>query len=260
MEWRCSSLLTFSHAAVLCFVLAGTAHATELYDAVRVRDVDKVVHLLKGGADPNKRVPYDGPLHLAARLGPPEMVTLLLDSGANIELAGYSGVRPLHAATLAGQDAIVAILLARGAKVDSLDNVDRTPLLSLVSGSVNNLAILKILLESGADPNRMDGPARFHALDYAAIQGRADVAEILLAFGADTDASDSVRRRAPLHYAIASCAWAPRTHLDVVELLIAHGADVNVRDGEGLTPLDLATRHAPNNGMLHHMLLQAGAK
>ena len=236
------------------------AHATELFDAAKAGDAVQVALLLKAGADPNARSPYDAPLHVAARFGRVKLVNALIEAGADIELAGYGGVRPLHAAALAGQDRIVSLLIALGAKVDATDNLGRTPLLSLVSGAVESTAALKILLEAGADPNLLDGPVRSHALDYAARQGRADVSEILLSHGAKVNASDNQHGKTPLHYAITLCLRAAGGHLEVVEVLIAHGADVNAKDAEGLTPLQLAMRHAPGNGMLHLLLTNAGAK
>ena len=260
MGLRWSSLMAFCCAAVVAGALAGLAQATELYDAARARDAGRILSLLKSGADPNERSPYDGPLHVAARFGPVEAVTGLLDSGADIELEGYGGVRPLHAAVLAGQENIASVLLERGAKVDSTDGVGRTPLLSLMSGRVAGVTTLKNLLESGANPNLLDETEHFHALDYAVIQGRADAAEILLAFGADANAKDNLYSRTPLHLAIAYCVNSVRGNSEVVRILIGYGADVNAKDSQGLTPLQYAKIYTPNNGVLLHMLVKAGAK
>lgn len=46
----------------------------------------------------------------------------------------------------------------------------------------------------------------------------------------------------------------------VVKFLIDNGADVNVRDRDGMTPLDYARRFAPNNGLLHEIVSRAGAR
>ncbi len=255
-----SILQAFRCAILVAGLAVAPAHATKLFDAAKTGDVEQVSLLLKAGADPNARSPYDAPLHVAARLGSVKLVTALIDAGADIELAGYGGARPLHAAALAGQGRIVSLLIALGAKAEATDNLDRTPLLSLVSGAVESTDTLKILLEAGADPNLLDGPVRLRALDYAAMQGRAAVAEILLSHGAKVNASDNLYGKTPLHYAIAFCLIDARGHQEVIEVLIAHGADVNARDAEGLTPLELAKRHAPGNGLLHLLLENAGAK
>lgn len=159
---------------------------------------------------------------------------------------------------MAGHARIASLLLERGAKVDALDNTGRTPLLSIVSGSAGDLATLKVLLEHGADPKLLDGPMRIRALDYAAMQGRADVADILIAFGADVNAKDNMYGETPLHFAINK--YRAGGAQEMVQFLIDRGADVNAKSAEGWTPLDYAKRFAPNNGLLHDILIKAGAK
>jgi ankyrin repeat protein len=70
-------------------------------------------------------------------------------------------------------------------------------------------------------------------LHIAASLGQREVAEVLLANGADVSARDSYFST-PLHRA----ALFGRN--DVVELLIMWDADVNARDEDGQTPLDRA--------------------
>jgi ankyrin repeat protein len=122
-----------------------------------------------------------------------------------VELSGFGGVRPLHSAALAGQAKVVSVLLAYGAKVDVRDNTGQTPFLSFMSGNVADVSTLVALLESGADPNLLDGPVPYHALDCAALHGRAELADLLIAFGADMNAKDNLFGETPLHYAIANC-------------------------------------------------------
>jgi ankyrin repeat protein len=262
MTSKRSSFPVIAITAVIAAVLTGPVSANDLYDAAKTRDVSRVLRLVNSGADPNERSPYDGPLHVAVRLGPPKMVIALLEAGADIELPGYGGIHPLHAAALAGQKKIVSILLGRGARVDALDNVGRTPLMTFVSGEAGDVETLKILLAAGANPNLMDGAVHLYALDYAAMQGRVDEADLLVAAGADVNAKDSLYGKSPLHYAI----YRPhnpiglRGNQEVVQFLIDHGADVNARDYDGMTPLDYAKRYAPNNGLLHQILKKAGAR
>src|SRR4026208_2011393 len=103
MELRRSSFLVFCFAPIVAIFLIGPALATELVDAVRAGNADRVVQLLDSGADPNKRSPYNGPLHEAARMGSTDITTILIRAGADVELPGFGGVRPLHSATMAGQ-------------------------------------------------------------------------------------------------------------------------------------------------------------
>jgi ankyrin repeat protein len=260
MDLRRSCFLVFCFSAVAAVLLIGPAAATELYDAVRAGNVGRVVQLLNSGANPNKTSPYDGPMHEAARLGSPQILARLIQAGADIELAGFGGNHPLHTAALAGKAEIVSLLLRQGAKVDSIDNTGRTPLLAVMSADIDDPGTLIELLEAGADPNSLDGPAPFHPLDYAAMHGRADIADILIAFGADVNAKDNLFGKTPLHYAIADCSGESDGRPEVAQLLIDRGADVNAKDAKGLTPLDYAKMYLPNAGYLRFLLIKAGAR
>jgi ankyrin repeat protein len=260
MELRRLSFLVLFLTACVAFVQVGPAVATELADAVRAGNVDRVVLLLDSGADPNERSPYNGPLHEAARIGSAEIASMLIKAGADVELSGFGGAHPLHSAVMAGQVKVVSVLLGNGAKVDSLDNTGRTPLLSFMSGRVSDVDTLIALLESGANPNLLDGLTPYHPLDYAAMQDRADAADLLIAFGANMNAMDNLYGETPLHYAISASRYATAGNYEVAELLITRGADVNAKNAKGLTPLDYAKHYVPNAGLLHFLLIRAGAK
>lgn len=252
------SLADLGITTVIALSLASPGFATDLYEAAQAGDVALVQALVSAGAEPNERSPYDGPLHVAARFGPPELVTALLDAGADIELKGYGGMHPLHVAALAGQHKILSMLLTRGAKVDALDNIGRTPLMTFVSGAVDDIASLKALLAAGADPNLEDGSTHLYALDYAAMQGRIDEMILLVKAGADVNAKDGVYGKSPLHYAMDY--YARSGTQEIVEFLIDNGADVNAKGNNGMTPLQYAKIYAPNSGLLHQTLKIAGAR
>jgi ankyrin repeat protein len=60
---------------------------------------------------------------------------------------------------------------------------------------------------------------------------------VLLANGAEVNATDSGTAKTPLHFA------ADQGYKDVVELLLAHGAEVNAKTSDGSTPMYLAAEH-----------------
>eukprot|EP00887_Chlorella_sp_A99_P005549 scaffold1.g5549.t1 len=73
------------------------------------------------------------------------------------------------------------------------------------------------------------GSSGYTPLHYAAREGHADVAEFLLASGADINAATRSGGAAPLHRA----AYTGRA--GVVRLLLRHGADLSLQDADGQT-------------------------
>ena len=67
----------------------------------------------------------------------------------------------------------------------------------------------------------------------AAWRGRKEIAELLIAKGANLNAKNN-DEGTPLHNA----AW--KGHVEIAKLLIVKNADVNAKDVEGQTPLDWA--------------------
>src|SRR4029078_8045428 len=129
-QW--ASLKRFWLLATLALSLAVVSNAPsragELTDAVKARDVAQVRSLLAAGKDGQERVMGDYPLNVAAVFGPVEMVTLLLDAGANLEQPSRDGLRPLHNAAISGHAEIVALLIHMVAAVDAKDKKGRSPL------------------------------------------------------------------------------------------------------------------------------------
>ena len=76
-------------------------------------------------------------------------------------------------------------------------------------------------------------------LHLSCLEGRADVADTLLRYGARVNVKDR-QGSTPLHVAAAN------GHADVVTLLLQHGAAKGTRNHRGNTPVDLA--HGRNHG------------
>lgn len=119
-------------------------------------------------------------------------------------------------------------LLAKGI-IDptARDAFDRTPL--HWAATQGYAVAAEVLLEFGADPNTRDKFGRT-PLYLAAQRGRAEIVRILLEHGADPNAGDK-SGLTPLHRAVSS------GRVRVVEILLKYGANPNAKDNSSDTPL-----------------------
>ncbi len=97
------------------------AGATPLIQAVRLRNDSLVDFLLRSGADPNA-VDLTGkvaPLHLASGRGLTNIIALLLNAKANVNLTDSRGETPLGYALHEGHRGVAALLKQHGANIGS---------------------------------------------------------------------------------------------------------------------------------------------
>ena len=171
-----------------------------LIDAARNGDIKSINKLLDEGADPNV-LGKDGrlPLVSAARMsntaGSLEIVKLLLDRGAKINLSNeITGFTALIAASRnSNKDSsleTVKVILERGANVNLKDKQGFTALM-LASSHTNDdssLENVKMLLDRGANPNIVNNNG-LSALQISAIYSNSDssleTVKTLLEYGAD---------------------------------------------------------------------------
>jgi ankyrin repeat protein len=99
------------------------------------------------------------------------------------------------------------------------------------------------------------------ALHLAAAGYRLEIARLLLAAGADPNASANHRRSSPLHYAadgyITGPAWDPEKQVEMIRYLLQQGAKINAADKNGATPLHRAVRTRCASAV--QFLLKAGS-
>lgn len=127
--------------------------------------------------------------------------------------------------------AIFALALLASATDPQAEDRDQALFAAAVSGRVERL---DSLLAQGADVNGKNGAGRT-PLMAAAFSGNVRVIRKLLAFGADPNAADQ-------RGATALMEAAAQGYEEAVKALIAGGADVSVKDNSGLTPIDRAKK------------------
>ncbi|XP_071451060.1 protein TANC1 isoform X2 [Hetaerina americana] len=197
--------------------------------------------LLLAGASPNARLdvaPGDPLLCVAAQRGDTEVVSLLLEFGADAGAEGSIGTTALSSAASAGHEGVVAALLnARGpaAGAGRMDSEGRCPLvLASLGGHMGVVALLLssdwVVSGSGREVSLEE--ASVQSLVAAAMQGHTELVEYLLDMcNVSPDAVDRLTGETAL---TASVSYGRHS---TAAALLMRGASVTVPNSKGLPPL-----------------------
>ena len=166
----------------------------------------------------------------AAQTGNIEVVKQHLADGVDVNSKNDIGRTPLDVAIAFKQSPIADLLRQHSGKTrDELKAAE-----SIVAAiRLGNIEAIKQHLADGADVNAKEAKNQITPLHWAAWRGRKEIAELLIAKGADLNTKNK-DGGTPLHNA----AW--KGHVEIAKLLIVKNADVNAKDVEGQTPLDWA--------------------
>ncbi|XP_043089874.1 caskin-2 isoform X2 [Puntigrus tetrazona] len=164
-------------------------------------------------------------LHHAALTGTTEMLSLLLEAQAVVDIKDSNGMRPLHYAAWQGKADSVLMLLRSGAAVNNASHDGQIPL--HLAAQYGHFEVSEMLLQHQSNPCILN-KAKKTPLDLACEFGRVKVAQLLLNSnmvvslleGDRKDGSDS-NCNTPLHLA------ARNGHKDVIRLLLKAGIDIN---------------------------------
>ena len=117
-----------------------------------------------------------------------DLATVLLDAGADVNLAAVNGITPLMAASFGGHDDIARRLLAQGANARAVDRLQKTAM--TYAAGEGRTAIVGMLVTAGVDPNEAYAND-LTALMWAAGFGRTATVRALLDAGADPARKDN---------------------------------------------------------------------
>ncbi|KAJ8948757.1 hypothetical protein NQ318_017926 [Aromia moschata] len=218
-----------------------SCHESVLHCAVRANAIACVRLFTHEGADVGE-VELSGvsPIHLAADLGHPQCLKILMDTqGVNVNARTKEKEQtPLHLAAEGGYMECVEILLEKGADANMRNHRAQTPLHLAARAQAYDCVEL-LLRKANADPNIGDCDKRtpLHAAVGKAARSY-DIIEILVSYGADVNTKDQYGYT-PLHIA------ALNELSQCVEILIYHGADVTAKSKFGMTALGIITRKTP---------------
>ncbi|XP_074605773.1 transient receptor potential cation channel subfamily A member 1-like isoform X1 [Acropora palmata] len=156
-------------------------------------------------------------MHCAARRNKKEVLQILIDNGADVNVIASMASKiltPLHYAAWFNASDAVECLIENGADVESSSAFGQKPLHYVVSRASVEL-VEKMLTKGKANPNSLDN-----------------------------------QKFTPLHLA------AQRGRLDILQILLAHGADFRLQNDEGETAIHIAAKEGRNE-ILKHLLQRA---
>ncbi|HOS99877.1 MAG TPA: ankyrin repeat domain-containing protein [Acidobacteriota bacterium] len=275
--WQRISIVT-----MILFSAVAAARSQEIFDAVRAGDAAAVRALLE--QSPEALTARDGggntPLHIAAATGDVELILVLIEKGAPLELPNARIKTPLHLAAMNDRTEAVVALLRKGAAIEARDDYQRTALI-LCARERGQAATGRVLIEAGADVNAVDKFGS-SALGLAAWRGKQEFVDLLLGHGARLPEAPAERRQLIAEAASHGltrlfqrlAGWIPELEdatdgvvllnsaasggsAEIVSALLAKGCDPARADRFGWTPLHYAARDGRTEAA--RMLIQRGA-
>jgi ankyrin repeat protein len=199
-------------------------------DRVKRGNPRTVELFLSAGYSPDLVIPgEESPLALAARQSDPDVLNALLAAHAYVNIES-EGITPLTAAIEADRLENVRILLHSGADPNRAPGKCVSPL----GLATRDIAILRMLLDSGA---KLDSESSCQPiLVEAARLYSTEVVALLVKRGAHVNEAN-VSGVTPLMAASGGNVPHRDAKVETINVLLASGADPNLRDREGTTAL-----------------------
>ncbi|XP_076601662.1 ankyrin repeat and SOCS box protein 10 [Chaetodon auriga] len=195
------------------------------------------------------------PLHITAGRGFTDCLRLLLQRGANVDLAP-GGTTALHESCENCQPECTKLLLVHGANANAVSEDGLMPL--HVCTSPESIECAKYLLQYGAAINGRTTEEDDTPLHVAARNGLQDHIELYLRYGAAVD-KQNLEGLTPLNAACSQCQELEdlQRYFKVCHLLLGAGANVHTVDQDKHSPLHMACKNV--NPDVVDLLLANGA-
>ena len=259
-----------------------------LAGAARDGDLEAIKQHIAEGADVNALHFEMPPLTWAAMMGQTDAAELLLQQGADINGRNRDGNTALHLTAFLGRAEIAELLLKNGADINARNDDGGTPIdilgtpwemTRLLSGPMGiklkqkqvesgkakiremfsagakigdqtspkvqdnstglwtaartgDLQAIKRYIEEDGNINALDKGFQVSAMSWSALYGQTEVVQLLIENGVDVNIKNG-DGATPLH----SAAFLGR--VDVAKLLLENGADLKARNDDGATPVDV---------------------
>lgn len=140
-------------------------------NAILNGDIDQVRRNFKAGVDPNQAIPGDSayPLHYAAN-SRADIIQLLIDQGADVNVRDGKGKTPLHCAAVTANLECMRTLLENGADANLMDGDGNTPLMLARRGTPAAAFFANLGVPASGEDNLKQNKAVELLLEYGAKQ------------------------------------------------------------------------------------------
>ncbi|KAH6845405.1 ankyrin repeat-containing domain protein [Chaetomium sp. MPI-CAGE-AT-0009] len=209
----------------------GMGTAIEVAAKQNLKDI--VTFLLENGANVDSDSSGGTAVYWAARAGYVDIVRVLIAAGADVNRPSETSWAPIHAAH--AQAECLGLLLDAGAEVDASSKDSTALYLAAYHGKLDGV---ELLMSRGANlevtcefPNMAD--SNFTPLLAAALQGHEEVARALLKGGANVKAK-APNKKTALHLAITASSEP------LLKVLLEYNPELDAKDGDGMTALHRA--------------------
>ncbi len=231
---------------------SATPRVQSLANLVRRGKTDEVKKRLEGDEKASHTDDSGTPLlALAAKDGNVEMMTILLDAGADINQTDRVGrTAIMHAGTSKNAEA-VRLLIVREADVNMKD--------SFIGGALawtsgfGTAESVQDLLDAGADVETVGSATGYTPLIWASGFGDPNAIPMLLDAGANIEAGDGIDGSTPLMHACKT------GKIEGMKTLLDRGANIEAKNRVGQTPLLAAASHANGSADKIRLLKESGA-
>ncbi|PEU79367.1 hypothetical protein CN394_17760 [Bacillus anthracis] len=197
----------------------GPDRKTPLHIACLNENIEIVTLLVEAGADLKIKYHGETPFALACRKGNVEIIKYLISQGENANEIMGGKVTPLHLISSSGNQEIVHYILERITNINAVTNRKRSALHYAVED--NNLEAAKVLIDNGIDMELLEEYKR-SALSLACDRNKPEMAGLLLENGAIIH-STGQGKVTPLHSA------CERGFIEVVRVLLQHQPNLHAK-------------------------------
>lgn len=159
-----------------------------------------------------------------------------LNDSTDIEQRDNHGRTALLVAAHLSDEVSARLLLENGANGNVLD--DQAYDLITIAAVNNDVEMIALGLEFGADPSAMTSPYEGTALIAAAHLGHVETVKLLIDAGAPLDHVNNLGWTALIESIVLGDGG--KSHTEVLKRLVAAGANIHLADRQGRTPIQLA--------------------